>query len=407
MLFIDHGIGRGGGIVMFLSQRAMCTSHERQLKLEGAYSSPGRSLMNLGADFEHAWLELALIVELSPRQADLLVRHFGSPSAVLGASEDALVAAGASAEVAAAIRGADGRAAREMSRVQALGGRIVPREAADYPRLLREIPDPPLALTLRGSLDAGPCVAIVGARRASEYGRRVAFEIARDLARAGITIVSGLANGIDAAAHRGALEAGGRTLAVLGTGIDVVYPSWHAELAASVAAHGALVTEFPSGTPPLRFHFPRRNRVISGLSHGTIVVEATEDSGSLLTAAHANEQGRAVFAVPGRLGSALHHGPHRLIREGARLIRGAEDVLEELAPQLGAVLAARRAAAAVAGLSAAEQSLLAAIERDGLHVDEVIRRAAVPAEQVLETLLALELRGLVSQLPGKRFRRAA
>jgi len=363
--------------------------------------------MNLGADFELGWLELALIAELSPRQAHLLVRHFGSPSAVLGASEDALEAAGASAQVAAAIRGAGRRASREIERVRALGGRIVLRDAEAYPSLLGEIPDPPLALTLRGALDCAPCVAVVGARRASEYGRRVAFELARDLARAGVTVVSGLANGIDAAAHRGALEAGGRTIAVLGTGIDVVYPSWHRELAASVAAEGALVTEFPYGTPPLRYNFPRRNRVISGLSHGTVVVEATEDSGSLLTAAHANEQGRAVFAVPGRLGSALHHGPHRLIREGARLVRGAEDVLEELAPQLGTALAERRAAAAMAGLSAAEQRLLATIERDGLHVDQVIERAAAPAEQVLETLLALELRGLVRQLPGKRFRRAA
>jgi DNA processing protein len=363
--------------------------------------------MNLGSDFEQGWLELALIVELLPRQADVLVRRFGSPAAVLRAGSDELVAAGVSAKVAEAIRGAGGRAARELRAVGALGGRVVVRSGDDYPVLLRHIPDPPLALTLRGALTAEPCVAIVGARRASEYGRRMAFEIARDLARAGLTVVSGLAAGIDAAAHRGALDGGGRTIAVLGTGIDVVYPSWHAELAKAVAAQGALVTEFPCGTPPLAFHFPRRNRVISGLALGTVVVEATEDSGSLLTAQHANEQGRAVFAVPGRLGVAVHRGPHRLIREGARLVRGAEDVLEELAPQLGATLAERRAAAAVAGLSTAERSLLGALDPDGLHVDEVIRRAAVPAERVLETLLALELRGLVHQLPGKRFRRAA
>jgi len=362
--------------------------------------------MNRGADFEHGWLELAMIAELPPRQADVLVRRFGSPAAVLCAGGDELVAAGVSTKVAEAIRGAGGRVAGELRAVAALGGRIIPRSGDEYPALLRQIPDPPLALTVRGDV-TGPCVAIVGARRASEYGRRVAFEIARDLARAGLTVVSGLAAGVDAAAHRGALDAGGRTVAVLGTGIDVVYPSWHTELARAVAAQGALVTEFPCGTPPLAFHFPRRNRVISGLALGTVVVEATEDSGSLLTAQHANEQGRAVFAVPGRLGVAVHRGPHRLIREGARLVRGAEDVLEELAPQLGATLAERRAAAAVAGLSAAEHCLLAALEDDGLQVDEVIRRAAVPAERVLETLLALELRGLVRQLPGKRFQRAA
>jgi DNA processing protein len=402
-----HGIGRGGGIAMFLPQRAMCTSGEGQLKREGAYSSPGNSLMNLGPDFEHEWLELALVAELSPRQADALVLRFGSPAAVLRAGGDELVAAGVSAKIAAAIRGASGRARGELRAVRALGARVVIRGADDYPALLRQIPDPPLALTVRGVLTPEPCVAVVGARRASEYGRRVAFELARDLARAGLTVVSGLATGIDAAAHRGALEAGGRTAAVLGTGIDVVYPSWHAELARAVAAQGALITEFPRGTQPLPFHFPRRNRVISGLALGTVVVEATEDSGSLLTAQHANEQGRAVFAVPGRLGVPVHRGPHRLIREGARLVRGAEDVLEELAPQLGATLAARRAAAMLAGLSAAERSLLAALGGEGLHVDDVIRRAAVPVEQGLETLLALELRGLVHQLPGKRFRRAA
>jgi DNA processing protein len=385
-----HGIGRGGGIAMFLPQRAMCTSGEGQLKREGAYSSPGNSLMNLGPDFEHEWLELALVAELSPRQADALVLRFGSPADVLRAGGDELVAAGVSAKIAAAIRGASGRARGELRAVRALGARVVIRGADDYPALLRQIPDPPLALTVRGVLTPEPCVAVVGARRASEYGRRVAFELARDLARAGLTVVSGLATGIDAAAHRGALEGGGRTVAVLGTGIDVVYPTWHAELARAVAAQGALVTEFPRGTQPLPFH-----------------LEATEDSGSLLTAQHANEQGRAVFAVPGRLGVPVHRGPHRLIREGARLVRGAEDVLEELAPQLGATLAERRAAAMLVGLSAAERSLLAALGGEGLHVDDVIRRAAVPVEQGLETLLALELRGLVHQLPGKRFRRAA
>lgn len=363
--------------------------------------------MNQGPDLEHGWLELGLVVELSPRQADVLVQRFGSPAAVLRARHDELVATGVSSKVAAAIRAAAGRAAHELRALSALGGRVVQRSDEGYPPLLRQISDPPLALTLRGALTAEPCVAIVGARRASEYGRRVAFELARDLARAGLTVVSGLAAGIDAAAHRGALDAGGRTLAVLGTGIDVVYPSWHGELASAVAAAGALVTEFPRATQPFAFNFPRRNRIISGLALGTVVVEATEDSGSLLTAQHANEQGRAVFAIPGRLGVAVHRGPHRLIREGARLVRGAEDVLEELAPQLGSTLAERRAAAVVAGLSAAEQSLLAAVEHDGLHVDEVIRRSAVPAEQVLETLLALELRGLVRQLPGKRFQRAA
>jgi DNA processing protein len=332
----------------------------------------------------------------------------GSPAAVLVAPAAALVAAGATAAQAEAIRTAGARAAGERAAVAAAGATIVTLASAGYPALLRRIPEPPLALAVRGVLEADElCVAVVGARRASEYGRRVAHELARDLARAGVTVVSGLAAGIDGAAHRGALEGGGRTIAVLGTGIDRVYPAWHAELAAAIAGRGALVTEFPCGALPLPYHFPRRNRIISGLARATVVVEATEDSGSLVTAQHAVEQNRDVLAVPGRLGSALHHGPHRLIREGARLVRGAEDVLAELGRELVLRLAERRAAAAAASLTPAEQRLLAAIDADDLHVDEVVRRAALPVEHALETLLALELRGLVRQLPGKRFRRAA
>jgi len=274
---------------------------------------------------------------------------------------------------------------------------------------LRHIADPPLALAVRGALAADePAIAVVGARRASEYGRRIADELARGLAQAGVTVVSGLATGIDAAAHRGALAAGGRTVAVLGTGIDRVYPSWHAGLAAEIVPQGALVTEFACGTPPRAFHFPRRNRLISGLSLGTVVVEAAEESGSLITAHCALEQNRAVFAVPGPAGVAAHRGPHRLIRAGATLVTCVEEILEEVAPALIERPARARATAAEAALTPAERRVLEVIGADGRHVDDVIRRAAVPAGPVLETLLALELRGLVRQLPGKRFcRRAA
>jgi DNA processing protein len=235
----------------------------------------------------------------------------------------------------------------------------------------------------------------------------VAEELAAGLAQAGLTVVSGLATGIDAAAHRATLAAGGRTVAVLGTGIDQVYPRWHRELAAAVAAQGALVTELPCGAPPLAFHFPRRNRLISGLALGTVVVEAAEQSGSLITARYALEQGREVFAVPGPVGVAAHRGPHRLIQEGAKLVTCAEDVLAEIAPQLVARLGARRAEAAEANLTAAEWRVLDALGAESRHVDEVIRRVTVPPGTTLETLLALELRGLVRQLPGKRFRRRA
>jgi DNA processing protein len=245
----------------------------------------------------------------------------------------------------------------------------------------------------------------VGARRASGYGRRVAEELARGLAGVGITVVSGLATGIDAAAHGGALAAGGRTVAILATGLDRVYPPWHAELSRRVAASGALVTEFPCGTAPLPYHFPRRNRVISGLALGTVVVEAAPRSGSLITARCALEQGREVFAVPGPVGVALHDGPNRLIQDGAKLVRGVQDILDEIAPQLRAGAIASRAPGPV--LSPIERRVLDAVRPGDAHVDEVIRRADLPPGAALETLLALELRGVVEQQPGMRFRARA
>jgi DNA processing protein len=354
------------------------------------------------------WLGLGLAVEVPPRRARALVERLGTADAVLKASAGELEASGATPAQAAALRRAGARVAAEARRLVAVGAEVRCWPSPAYPALLRQIPDPPAVLALRGTLaPEEPCIAVVGARRASEYGRRVAAELARGLAQAGVTVVSGLAAGIDAAAHRAALEAGGRTVAVLGTGIDRTYPSWHAGLAAAIAGQGALVSEFPCGTPPLAFNFPRRNRLISGLSLGTVVVEAAEESGSLITARYAVDQNRDVFAVPGPLGVAAHHGPHRLIREGARLVTRVEDILSELAPALVDRLAARRRDAVAATLTDAERTLLEAIGADGRHVDEVIRRADVPAGPALETLLALELRGLVHQLPGKRFRRAA
>jgi DNA processing protein len=358
-------------------------------------------------DAARAWLALGLTVELPPRGAFALVERFGSPAAVLAASEVELRAAGTTPAQVGGLRRAAASVAAETTRLAAAGARIFAWGDGAYPSLLRQIPDPAVFLAVRGMLAADePFVAVVGARRSSEYGRRIAAELAGGLAQAGITVVSGLADGIDAAAHRAALEVGGRTVAVLGTGIDRVYPSWHAELAAAIAERGALVSEFPCATPPLAFNFPRRNRLISGLSLATIVVEAAEQSGSLITARYAIEQNREVFAVPGPLGVARHHGPHRLIREGATLVTRPEDVLERIAPALVGRLAERRRAAVAAELTGAERALLDAVGEGG-HVDDVVRRAGVPVRTALETLLALELRGLVHQLPGKRFRRAA
>jgi DNA processing protein len=351
-----------------------------------------------------AWLALACLRGVSPQQARTLVETLGSAAAVLAASPASLAAAGVPAATIAARADALEEARREADRIAAAGASLVTLADAAYPALLRAVVDAPPALAVRGTLPGADevVVAVVGARRASEYGKRVADEFGRGLAQAGVTVVSGMATGIDAAAHRGALAAGGRTVAVLGTGIDVVYPSWHAGLAAEIAAQGALCTEFPCGAAPLAYHFPQRNRIISGLAHGTLVVEAACESGSLVTARHALAQGREVFAVPGPIGVALHRGPHRLIQEGAKLVTTVEDVLEELAPALRTRLESARAAAAVVALTDVERRVLAALT-DGGQLDDVIRRLGLPAGAALETLLALELRGLVRQLPGKRF----
>jgi DNA processing protein len=355
-------------------------------------------------DTRIAWLGLAATPGLSPRRAFELVARFGTPEGVLAAGPAAL----SEGEVARELRHGWERGRREAERLTRLGATFLAWGDPAYPVRLREIPDPPLTLAVRGTLlDDEPTVAVVGTRRASEYGRRIAADLADGLARAGIAVVSGLAAGIDGAAHRAALAASGRTIAVLGTGIDVVYPSWHAELAAAVAGSGALVTEFACGAEPLPYHFPRRNRIISGLSLGTIVVEAAEQSGSLITAAFALEQNRQVFAVPGPVGAVRQQGPHRLIQQGAKLVTKVEDVVEEIAPQLLSRLTARRVADQSASVSTEERRVLEVLGADGRHVDELIRALGVPPATALETLLALELRGIVRQLPGKRFSRLA
>jgi DNA processing protein len=358
-----------------------------------------------------AWLALALVDGLPARRAFELTTVLGGPSAVLGADAGALRAAGLAADTIASLRSARARATAEREVASRSEVDVVTWADERYPARLRTIADPPLALFVRGTLDGDDAlaVAIVGSRRASEYGRGVAAELGQGLAEAGVTVVSGLAAGIDGSAHRGALDAGGRTVAVMATGIDRVYPSWHGALARDIVARGALLTEFRQGTPPLQFHFPQRNRIISGLAVGTVVVEAAERSGSLITAEYAMEQGREVLAVPGPVGTPHHRGCHRLIQQGATLVTSVEDVVETLAPALRARIAAARAAAAEACLSGVERAVLDALDDGGCHVDAVVASAGRPAGEVLETLLALELRGLVSQRPGMRFvrRRAA
>jgi DNA processing protein len=269
-----------------------------------------------------------------------------------------------------------------------------------YPSLLREIPDPPLALHFAGDLSLlrQPSVAIVGSRRCTPYGANAAEQLARQLASTGLGIVSGLARGIDSAAHQAALDARGTTIAVLGTGIDVVYPRSNLRLFRRIAEKGVIVTEFPPGTPPKPEHFPVRNRIISGLSHGTVIVEATSRSGSLITARLAAEQNREVFAVPGSIFSAGSEGPNRLIQYGAKLVHDANDVLEELPGEF------RFAAQPEPEPDSPLREVLAAIARDEASpVETVATKVGSTPNAVAESLLQLELGGWIRAVPGGRY----
>jgi DNA processing protein len=364
---------------------------------------------HVSASDPRPWVTLGLVPGVSPALYRRLVDRFGSPARALGAPAHELVAAGVRPATVAAIgAGAvHAAAAEEVARADAVGARIVTWADADYPESLRGIADAPPCLYVRGALVAadGLAVAIVGARAASAAGRDMAAALAAELARAGVTVVSGLAYGIDAAAHRGALAAGGRSIAVLGSGVDVVYPAAHAEIAAAAIGRGALVSEFGMGTPPLPHHFPLRNRIISGLVRAVVVVEASERSGSLITARHAFEQGREVLAVPGPPAAARSRGPHLLIRNGATLVTSAADVFEELG--IGARPAPRAgvggAAAVVPAPSPAAAAMLAVLGEGAVEVDGLVARTGLTPREVLRILLELELAGRVRQLPGAAY----
>jgi DNA processing protein len=294
-----------------------------------------------------------------------------------------------------------------------------------YPAWLRAIPDPPPVLYCDGSLEPGDrqAVAIVGSRRATPYGLRVTDALARELSRLGFTIVSGFARGIDAAAHRAALASGGRTVAVLGCGLDVDYPSGHASLRAEIAGSGAVLTEFAPGTAPFATNFPRRNRIISGLALGVVVVEAAEDSGSLITARLALEQGREVFAVPGPIDAPTSRGPHGLLKQGAKLVETVNDIVEELLPQLESPLTPtlsgnpllprmqrvmgrgkrEEESSEPEGLSQEERLIYSVMGREPLHLDDLTEQSRLPAAEVARILLGLELKALVHQLPGQQY----
>lgn len=352
------------------------------------------------------WLALRMVRGVGNVTYRELLTRFGSPEAVLRANSEALKEAGVHTEVARAITSFDQwrTIETELRKISQTGVRLITRLDAEYPENLTHLHDPPPFLYVRGSLlpEDRLAIAIVGSRFASAYGRGVARDLARGLTEKGVTVVSGLARGVDVEAHRATLEAKGRTIAVLGSGVDVIYPSEHRSLAADIPSHGAVISEFALGSKPDAVHFPYRNRVISGLTLGTVVVEAAENSGSLITARCALEQNREVFAVPGVITSVRSRGPHRLIKDGAKLVENVEDILQEIAPGLMRTSTAPTTEPQPP-LEPHEALLLRQFEHDPLHVDRLIAKSGLTPARVLEVLLGLELKGLVTQLPGTHF----
>jgi len=369
------------------------------------------------------YVALNMTIGIGPMAAAKLLERFGSAGAVYAATRAELDQLRILPESIDSIIARDlhHKAELEILRVRKLGDDILVLDDGVYPPLLREIYDPPIVLYVKGAwsqcLDQ-PCVAIVGSRRCSTYGQNAALMLARDLAQRGVTIVSGFARGIDAAAHRGALEAGGRTIAVLGTGVDECYPRDHRKLGQEILeSGGAMVSQFPLGTPPVSENFPYRNRIISGLSLGVVVVEAAENSGSLITARLAIEQNREVWAVPGNITSRNSFGTNYLIKgAGAKLVQQWQDIATELPPQIAASLLPppfgeqkRRTLAdqltlMPGNLSGSERTVLKLLSPDSpAHIDALLDKTRLSMPDLTAALLALEMNELIRQLPGRCF----
>jgi DNA processing protein len=362
--------------------------------------------MDIDARVE-AWASLQLIPGLSSRALVALLKAFGGPVEVLAASRASL-SKWVSAELASAISsgGAPDELSRSLAWLAQPGHALVAWDDPAYPSALLTISDPPPVLHYAGKLDLlnRPALAIVGSRNATPQGRENAEAFAAALSSAGLTIVSGLAQGIDAAAHRGGLAGPGNSVAVVGTGIDRIYPAGNKTLAHRLAEEGGLLSQFTLGTPPVPANFPRRNRLISGLVRGVLVVEATPNSGSLITARFAAEQGREVFAIPGSIHSPFSKGCHRLIKEGAKLVETAQDVLEELGLSPAGAAPRPLAGAAPAGGDDAAR-VLAALGHDPVDVDVLTERTGLAASAIAVALVELELTGQVAPLPGGAFQR--
>ena len=354
-----------------------------------------------------AFMALNMIPKLGPVKVRRLLDAMESPERILSAKESELrQVEGVGPDVAASIRSWEAQVnlADELKLVEESGARIITMRSPEYPAALKEIHDPPIVLyILGGLLDRDRhAVGVVGTRKPSHYGTECAKKLSYQLANSGITIVSGLARGVDTYAHQGALAAKGRTVAVIGSGLLSIYPPENRELADKIATSGAVVTEFSMRVQPDRQTFPMRNRIISGCSFGVLVIEAGGRSGALISASQAGEQGRSVYAIPGRIDQPNAIGSNRLIQQGAKLVLSAGDILDDM----GMLFAAPQTltpAPAPAGLAGSETAIYEAIGDDETHIDEITLRSGLPTHVVSSTLLALEMKALVRQRPGGRF----
>ena len=358
--------------------------------------------MDLDEELE-AWMRLSLAPGLSADSFRRLLVAFGGPRQILAARRPALAKVVSDAAADAALQSVP----RELMRAVGTwlddpANRILTYADSVYPQALLQIPDPPPVLYVKGRVDLlnGRILAIVGSRNSTRQGNEHAESFAHALSDAGLTIVSGLAQGIDAAAHRGGLKGKSSSIAVVGTGLDTVYPLRNHELAHELADKGCLISEFPLGSPPLAANFPRRNRIISGLARGCLVVEAALASGSLITARLANEQGKEVFAIPGSIHSPLSKGCHALIKQGAKLVETADDVLEELGMRTGS-----RKPPSIAAPAEETDPLLEALGYDACDIDTLAARTGESAQNIAARITQWEIDGIVEALPGGRYQR--
>ena len=358
------------------------------------------------SDELHYWLGLNLVKGIGPAKVQALIGYFGSVSRAWQANGLELQRIGFDRRTIDSFLETRSRLSleQEMDRLQAAGVSLLTWDSPDYPAYLREIPQPPPLLYLRGQLKEIDrfAVALVGTRRLTQYGRQVTRDLVGGLVRNGVTVVSGLARGIDGVAHKTALELGGRTIAVLGSGLDRIYPAEHRTLANQIVAQeqGVVISEYGLGVKPEAKNFPPRNRIISGLSLGVIVVEAGERSGALITTDFALEQNREVFAVPGNITSPASKGPNRLIQQGAKLVTHVDDVLEELNL---AMVFEKTAVQLALPETAEEAALLSTLSAQPVHIDELSRATGLPTQTVSSTLTMMELKGIVQQVGGMSY----